>query len=91
MWDLLDAVQRTDVIECVDTGRQTSVETEDLVIDESGQGEIIEEVGEKLPDIRIAIFTEALVVETIHLCDLSGLVVASQYGDPLGISDLQRY
>jgi hypothetical protein len=50
MWNFLDAVQRADVIECVDTRRQTSVETEDLVIDESGQGEIIEEVGEK-PDM----------------------------------------
>lgn len=37
----LDAVQRADVVEGVDTGRQASVETENLVINKCGKGKEI--------------------------------------------------
>jgi len=41
------------------------VKTENLTFNNSSQGEVVEELGELLPDIRIAILTEALIVETI--------------------------
>lgn len=89
MGHLLYAVERSDVIEGVDAGRETSVEAEDLVVDEGGKGEVVEEIGEVFPHIGIAIFTQALIVETIHLGDLAGLVVATEDGDALRISDFE--
>lgn len=89
MWHLLYAIKRADVIERVDAGRQTAVETEDLVVDEGGEREIVEEVSEVLPDARIAIFAQALVIETIHLGNLAGLVVSAKDGDALRVADLQ--
>jgi hypothetical protein len=47
------------------------MEAEDLVVDKSGKGEVIEEVCKVFPDIRIAIFSETFVVETVHLRDLT--------------------
>ena len=44
---LLDAVERTDVVQRIDAGRQPAVEAEDLVIDEGGQGKVIEEIGKE--------------------------------------------
>lgn len=89
MRNLLDAVQGSDVVQRVDAGRETAVETEDLVVDEGGEGEVVEEVGEVLPDVGVAVLSEALVVEAVDLGDLAGLVVTAEDGDAGGVSDLE--
>lgn len=86
----LNSVERADVVERVDTGRQTAVQAEDLVVNEGGQGQVVEEVREELPHVRIAILAQALIVEAVHLRNLPTLVVAAQDGDALGIADLER-
>lgn len=47
------------------------METEDLVVDEGGEGEVVEEVGKILPDIGVAVLAQALVVEAVDLGDLT--------------------
>lgn len=61
-----------------------------LVVNQRGQGEVVEEIREKLPDVGISVLSQALVVESVHLGDLSRLVVASQDGDPVPISQFER-
>lgn len=65
------------------------MKTEDLVVDQGGQGEVVEKVGEVLPDIGIAVFAQAFVVEPVHLGNLTRLVVAAENGNPLWVSDLE--
>lgn len=65
------------------------MQTEDLVFDQSSEGEIVEEVGEVFPHVGVAVFAEALVIEAVDLRDLSGLVVSTEDGDTLGVTDLQ--
>lgn len=65
------------------------MEAEDLVFNQGGQGEVVEEVGENLPHVGVAVFAEAFVVEAVDLCDLARLVVASQDGNALGVADLE--
>ena len=73
----LDAVEGADVIKRIDAGRKAAVQTEDLVVDQSGEGEIVKEVCEELPHVCVAVLSEAFIVEAIDLCDLARLVVAS--------------
>ena len=47
-----------------------------LLLDESSQGKEVEEVGKGLPDIGIAVFSQALVIESVHLSDLTTFVIA---------------
>jgi hypothetical protein len=61
-----------------------------LVVDQSGEWEIVEEVCEVLPDICIAVLPEALVVETVDLSNLAGLVVAAKDCDAPRVSNLKR-
>ena len=71
------------MIQSVDRWWETSVETEDLQyarrttdcknnnshlwFDKGGEREIIEEIGEILPNVGVAIFAKTFVVETVHL------------------------
>jgi len=54
------------------------VEAEDLVVNEGGKREIIEQIGKELPNIGIAVFSETFVVEAINLGDLARLMIASE-------------
>ena len=65
------------------------METEDLVVNECSQGQVVEEVGETLPDICIAIFAQTFVVEAVDLRDLSGFVVSSENCDSLRVADFE--
>jgi hypothetical protein len=86
----LNAVECPNVVKGVDAGRQTSVQTEDLVVDEGGERQVVEEVCEVLPDVCIAVLSQALVVEAVDLRDLAGFVVAAEDGDAAGVSYLER-
>lgn len=69
--NFLDSVERADVVEGIDAGRETTVKAEDLIVDESGEGKVVEQICEVFPNIGVAIFTQTFVVEAIDLCDLS--------------------
>ena len=62
---LLDAVQLTDLVEGVDTWGETTVEAEDLVLDDSGKGQVVEQFSELFPNVGVAVLSQALVVEAV--------------------------
>jgi hypothetical protein len=65
------------------------METENLILDDSSQGQIIKELCELFPDVRVPVFPQALIVETIYLGDLSTLVVSSEDSESVLVADLQ--
>lgn len=65
------------------------MQAENLVVDKSGQGQVVEEIGEEFPNIGVAILSQALVVETVNLCYLTGFVVSSENCDALRIPDFE--
>ena len=85
----LDAIQSPDVVEGINGRREAAVQTENLVVDKGSQREVVEEVGEIFPHVCVSVFPEAFIVEAINLCDLTGLVVTTQDGDALRVSNLQ--
>jgi hypothetical protein len=89
MRHLLYAIERPDVVERVYARRETTVQTEDLVVDQGSERQVVEKVCEVFPDIGVAILAETLVVKAVYLGDLAGLVVAAKNGDALGVSDLE--
>ena len=80
MGHFLYAVERPDVVERVDAGREAAVQTEDLVVDQSGKRQIVEQICEVFPDVRVTVLAQALVVEAVDLGDLAGLVVTTEDG-----------
>ena len=57
------------------------MEAEDGVVDNSSEREVVEELSEVNPDIRVAILSKALIVEAVDLSNLSDLVVTSEDGN----------
>lgn len=68
------------------TGYRTSVDAEYLVVDDHAQREIIEHVGEMVPNAGIPIFPRALGIEAIRLSDSAGLVVSTDQMNTVGVS-----
>ena len=59
-----------------------------LAIDERCQRQVVKEVGEELPHIRIAILAQALIIEAIDLRDLAAFVIAAKDRYPITESHL---
>lgn len=89
VWHLLYTIKGADVIEGIDARRKTTMQAEDLIVDQCSKGKVIEQIGEIFPDVGVAILSKTFIIETIYLGDLTGFVVASEDGDALGISDLE--
>lgn len=66
---------------------ETTVHSEDLLVDNSGDGKAVEAVGEGLPQLNV-VSALALVVEAIDTVDGGTLVVATEDEEVLGILDL---
>lgn len=59
--------------------------------DHGRYGEVVEEVGDLLPDVGIAKFLEAFLVKPVDLRDLTTLVVPPEQGDAVWVADLECY
>lgn len=60
---------------------------EDLLINDGGNGETVEAVGESLPELDV-VSALALIVETVDTIDRGTLVVSTQNEEVLGVLDL---
>ena len=68
---------------------QTAVETENRVADKRSDREIVEQVRQQSPDFGRLVLAETLLVKTVHLRDLSALVVATQNVQTIGVAQLE--
>jgi hypothetical protein len=89
MGHLLYPIQRANVVKGINARGKATVQAEDLVLDKGGEGEEVEEVGEVLPYVCVAVLAKAFIVETIDLGNLAGFVVAAEDGYALRVADLQ--
>lgn len=60
-----------------------------LVLDQGSKGEVVKEVGEGLPDISVAVLSEALVIESVDLSNLTRFMVSTQDGDTVLVAELE--
>ena len=90
MRHFLLAVYYFDFIKSIERRRKTSMNTENLVVNYCSKRKKIKYFCTISPNIHGSIFSEALVIEPVNLCDLSTFMIASYQGDPIRISYLKR-
>ena len=91
MRNLPEAVDDFNLINRVNAWAESAVNTEDLVVDDTAQGEIVEHVGEVMPDCGVAVFPRAFGVEAVRLCNASTFVIAADQMNSVGVSELETY
>jgi hypothetical protein len=64
------------------------MQAEYFLFNHSGQGKIIKEVSEVFPHICVAILSQTLIIETIHLRDLTRLMISTEDGNTVLVSYL---
>lgn len=57
------------------------MEAKDLVLHNCSERQIVEQVGQVLPNVRIPVLAQTLVVKAVHLSNLPTLMIASQNSD----------
>lgn len=67
------------------------MQAEYLTVNECGEGQIVEQISKVFPHVRIPIFAQTLVVESVDLGDLTGFMVAAEDGDSFTIADLEGH
>ena len=73
-------------VPCVFFSSFTSMYTKYIVIYNDAQCQEIEHISKMVPDVRIAVFPRTFRVKAVRLCDTSGLVVAANKVNPVGVS-----
>ena len=79
-----------DLVQRADLGRQSTVHAENLAVDNGCQGKEVEDLTTRLPDGRVAVLGLTLLVEAVHLGDLSRLVVSAHQSHSVGESAPSR-
>jgi hypothetical protein len=67
------------------------MKAKDLVLHDCSQGQVVKQVGQVLPHVRISVLAQALVIKPVDLSDLTTLVVASQNRDAILEAHLQAH
>ena len=67
------------------------MKAENAGFDDGSKWEEVEKGGKILPNFGISILSKALVIESVYLSDLLGLVITTQNGDSLRVSDLHGH
>jgi hypothetical protein len=89
VWNLSKPVDDLDLIDAMNAGRQTTVDAENLVVNDAGKGEVVEHVGEVVPDSSVAVLAAALCVKAVGLGDSSRLVIAADEVDAVRIAEFE--
>ena len=61
-----------------------------LSVDDGGQAEVVEDLSAISPDRDTAVLPQTLVVKSVHLSDLTGLVVPTDQGYPVRVPNLEK-
>ena len=88
MRDFHFPIYRSDLINKLDFGGQSSMYAQYLIFDDSAQRQVVERLIAVLPRCRIAILLHNFIVEAIHCRDLTTFVIASQQSYLLWVLDL---
>jgi hypothetical protein len=84
--NLLGSGHHADLVDGADLWAEAAVDAQDLAIDNGGEDKEVKNVTAGLPHRSVAVLLLTFLVEAVYLCNLAGLVVASDKDDAIGVS-----
>lgn len=83
------AVNQADLVNGSNVGREPPMDTKYRILNQSCNWQIVKDIGEIFPWVDITVFLQNFVVKSVSLGDLTGLVVASEEADKMGVFEFQ--
>ena len=77
--------KRSDGVDGSSFGREASMNTEYLSLDDGSEGKVVKGIIEIIPDVVVPVFFGDFVIKSIDVGNVTGLVVAPQQDHCLGI------
>lgn len=65
------------------------MQAEDLIVDQSGKGKVIEKVGKELPHAGVSVLAQAFVIKAVDLGDLARFMVATKNSDARRVANFE--
>lgn len=78
MRNLNSSFKESDLVERLDIGGKSSMNTEDTAFNHCTDAEVIENFSAVLPGVCVAVLPDDFVVKTVDRCDLTCFVITSQ-------------
>lgn len=85
MGDLLRTGNNADLVDGADLRTKTTMDAEKFSIDDGSEDKEVEDMAARLPHGSVAILLLTLLVESVHLGDLTGLMVATNENDSVRV------
>jgi hypothetical protein len=89
MRHFLHSIKVSYLVESVKTWGQSTVQTEDLILNNCSKWQVIKQIGQEFPNVCIAVLSHALIIEAVNLGDLSAFVVTSQNRKSVWVSHFE--
>jgi hypothetical protein len=89
MWNFLFSIYRSYLIQGINRRAQPSMHTENFVVDDGRQSQIIKYTCTVPPHVYRAVLPKTLIIEPIDLCYLSALVISSYQRNSFGVTNFQ--
>lgn len=87
--DFFIAVNQADLVDGSNVGREPPMDTKYRILNQGCDRQIVKDIGEIFPWVGIAVFLQNFVVKSVGLGDLTGLVVASEEADKMGVFEFE--
>merc|ERR1712216_711517 len=90
MGRLCEAIQFFDIVNIDNIGREAAVRAKNTVLHHGSKGEVVEDLSKEMPNMRRCVFSHALVIEAVDLCNLPALMVAPKQENAIRIAHLEK-
>lgn len=89
MRNLHTPVDQANLVEGLDLGRETTMDAEDLALNDSTNAEVIENLSAVLPGVDVTILAHSLLIKTVDAGDAASLVITTEKCDAVGVLQLE--
>jgi len=87
MRNFLLSVDHPNLVKSADRWRKTSVHAENFVVNNRSQCQVVKDLRAVAPHVDRSIFSQALVIKAIHLCNLTTFMIASNQRNAFRVAD----
>ena len=91
MGDLDATFEKSDLVKGLNIRRQTGVHTENAAFNDCTDAKVVENLCAILPGVGISVFSHDFIVESIHRCNLSSLVVSPEKSNRAWVSRFEQH